>query len=461
MSSGATSSQQGLAAEQVYEIQAMAEGGQFADALIRLRKIKAQYPQTTFFVALEKQLERLLVLPRDTDPSEAQKKELLDSLPGLIQGAVQAVRSGVPAKPVPPPPAPPRPAPDRVDREAARTQLKEQYFQHADEYLKKGAYGSALVEIRRVKIIAPDDKTALEYERTIRQLVELQQRAGIAGAAGAAEESAAPLVPAPRVEERIIEVSESDTAWVAAPSIPAPPAHVSALSAASEEPGGILETAGAAREHKSGKKWWLFSVLLAALVGGTGLVTILSAADESAPSGQVEAQQTAPEASQQQASVEAPQATGDTETVSAPVQEAGIIVTPQVQEPVHENGTVPAVQPQSAAASKTVEAPVQTAAAAAEQQPIVEPAIADRDPRIVELVQPVFTSEQQSMPSGDVVVMVQIGLDGKPVKTMVAKSTNPAFNQPIVTAVLRSTFSPGMTASVPAVKWLTIPFRVN
>ena len=184
MSLTETSSQQGLAPEQVYEIQTMAEGGQFADALIRLRKIKAQYPQTTFFVALEKQLERLLVLPRDTEPTEAQKKELLDSLPGLIQGAVQAMRSGPPARPLPPPPAPPRPAPERVDREAARTQLKEQYFQHADEYLKKGAYGSALVEIRRVKILAPDDKTALEYERTIRQLVELQQRAGIPGGTG-------------------------------------------------------------------------------------------------------------------------------------------------------------------------------------------------------------------------------------------------------------------------------------
>lgn len=457
MSSEATSSQQGLAAEQVYEIQAMAEGGQFADALIRLRKIKAQYPQTTFFVALEKQLERLLVLPRDTDPSEAQKKELLDSLPGLIQGAVQAVRSGVPAKPVPPPPAPPRPAPDRVDREAARTQLKEQYFQHADEYLKKGAYGSALVEIRRVKIIAPDDKTALEYERTIRQLVELQQRAGIAAVA---DEAVAPPVPAPRVEERIIEVQESDTAWVAAPSIPAPPSHASAMSAASEEAGGVLETAGAAHGRKSGKKWWLFSVLLAALVGGTGLVTILSAADETAPSARVEAPQTVPEASQQQAIADAPQTAGDPQPASMPVQDASTIVA-QEPAPVQENASGAAVQPQAVSTSKAVEAPIQTTATAAEQQAIVEPVKADSDPRIVELVQPVFTREQQAMPSGDVVVMVQVGLDGKPVKTMVAKSTNPAFNQPIVTAVLRSTFSPGVTASAPAVKWLTIPFRVN
>jgi hypothetical protein len=86
---------------------------------------------------------------------------------------------------------------------------------------------------------------------------------------------------------------------------------------------------------------------------------------------------------------------------------------------------------------------------------------ADSEPRIIELVQPVFTKEQQAMPSGDVIVMVQIDQNGKPVKTMIAKSTNPAFNQPIVTAVLRSTFAAGTTASVAAVKWLTIPFRVN
>ena len=99
--------------------------------------------------------------------------------------------------------------------------------------------------------------------------------------------------------------------------------------------------------------------------------------------------------------------------------------------------------------------------AAGEEQAVAEPVKADSDPRIVELVQPVFTNEQQVMPSGEVVVMVQIDLAGKPVRTMVAKSTNPSFNQPIVTAVLRSTFAPGMTASAPAMKWLTIPFRIN
>lgn len=459
MSSGATSSQQGLAAEQVYEIQAMAEGGQFADALIRLRKIKAQYPQTTFFVALEKQLERLLVLPRDTDPSEAQKKELLDSLPGLIQGAVQAVRSGVPTRPVPPPPPPPRPAPDRVDREAARSQLKEQYFQHADEYLKKGAYGSALVEIRRVKIIAPDDKTALEYERTIRQLVELQQRAGIAAAA---DEPVAPPPPAPHVEERIVQVDPSDTAWVPAPSIPAPPAHGATLPPGPEEVSGVLETADVAHGRRGGKKWWLFSFLLATLVGGTGLVTILSAADDSASAAPEEQQQTIV-AGTQRTGTEVPQAAEESHTAPAPVQNPAADSAQPVQDPVvvQTDTTGPADLPPTTAAASTGGSPAAGTITSNDQQATVEPVRPESDPRIVELVQPVFTSEQQALPPAEVVVMVQIDQSGKPVKTMIAKSTNPGFNQSIVTAVLRSTFAPGTTASVPAVKWLTIPFRVN
>ena len=58
-----TTQTQACTPDQVFEIQSMAEGGQFADALIRLRKIKTLYPQTTYFVALEKQLERLAGSP--------------------------------------------------------------------------------------------------------------------------------------------------------------------------------------------------------------------------------------------------------------------------------------------------------------------------------------------------------------------------------------------------------------
>jgi hypothetical protein len=460
MSTGAIPTQQGLAAEQVYEIQSMAEGGQFADALIRLRKIKAQFPQTTFLVALEKQLERLLVLPRDTDPSEAQKKDLLESLPGLIQGAVQALRSGPPARPAPPP-APPRPAPDRVDREAARTQLKEQYFQHADEYLKKGAYGSALVEIRRVKIIAPDDKTALEYERTIRQLVELQQRAGVAAVA---EETVAPAPPPVLAEEQIPDITEADTQWVPAPSIPAPSAHMRPAASPAQEPVSELVTGDAPARGRGGKKWWLFAVILVALIGGTGLVSLLSAADESvvvqqqnqqpAEGKPAEDMNGTPDMMESRLSDAARELPRPVAAVELQKQE---VATPQqahpVAQPRQDAGTAPSVLPAEQSAPPT--------SAPAEAPGAVETVKPDADPRIVELVHPVFSPEQQAMPSGEVIVMAQIDATGKVLKTMVAKSTNPAFNQAIVTAVLRSTFAAGTTASQPAVKWITIPFRVN
>jgi hypothetical protein len=427
MSLSETSLQRSLAPEQVYEIQTMAEGGQFADALIRLRKIKAQYPQTTFFVALEKQLERLLVLPRDTEPSEAQKKELLDSLPGLIQGAAQAMKSGPGTRPLPPP-APPRPAPERVDREAARTQLKEQYFQHADEYLKKGAYGSALVEIRRVKILAPDDKTALEYERTIRQLVELKQRSGIPGS-----EEEHPVEGAPAFEnhpEVQVQMPAMEPAPVSEPAAP------------------VVK-----RSHKG----WLIASLLTFLLAGTGLATIFVPADEDTTASRPEQQQTGePAAHVQSTPAEPPR---KVPTASAAVQ--GIAATGSGEHVQKQEPVVDEPKPSAGETQEQTVPPAVSQPQVVEMTAPVEAVKSESEPQIVGLVQPVFPPEVSALPGGEVVIMVQIDGEGKPVKTMVAKSTNPAFNQPIVTAVLRSTYKPGTTASTPAVKWLTIPFRVN
>lgn len=438
---------QGFAPEQVYEIQTMAEGGQFADALIRLRKVKSHYPNTTYFVALEKQLERLLVLPRDTEPTESQKKELLESLPGLIQGAVRTMQAGPAARPAAPPPPPPRPAtPDRLDREAAKTQLKEQYFQHADEYLKKGAYGSALVEIRRVKIIAPEDKTALEYERTIRQLVELQQRSGVPAPDGGevrpeptpeAVEAPAPAQPAPVVKEFGFNDAEP-------------------VRTESE----VVDRRQHAGSASRGKGRVLIGVLIILLVSIGAATAFLPAIEETGePAGPPErtAAQLAPvraeapapvpssaEPPAGQTSITQPEGSGTAAAVPAPT------VAPARPEPG------PATQQPASTPVQTADR-VETATQDAPQPPVAR----ESDPRIVDLVRPVFPPEVLALPPGEVIIMVQIDTDGTPVKTMVARSTNPAFNQPIVTAVLRSTYRPGSNADGPAVKWLTIPFKVN
>ncbi len=470
--------------EQVHEIQSMAEAGQFADALIRLRKIKPLYPRNTFFVALEKQLERLLALPRDTEPSEAQKRELLNSLPGLIRGAIDGIRhqpaSATPSGNLPVPARPVGPVHvERVDKEAARARLKEQYFQHADEFLKQGAYGSALVEIRRVRIIAPDDRMVAEYERTIRQLVDLQQRIGI------------------REAETLKELDDGTS--------PAPlqsdlPRHLDSEPNPVER---LVEngkaTVIASRPFSGGSR------MLVAVLGVVTMVVVLGVAAlillpeinglaaETEEIAEIQApprtQRVRPQPPQHQ---EVTQVTAPVDPLPLPVPEevpgqvnrptamAEPTVQPQtvnvVVSPPRETATRQVVQQRASLPQRTrVESPSRSAeptrttamftAALPESEPAPaakpEPAAhAPRDPEILRLEQPSYP-EGALATGGEVVVMVQIDAQGKPIKHLIARSTNPALNQPIIDAVMHSSYTPGTDGSGPAVKWITIPFRLK
>ena len=461
-------------ADQMYEIRTMAESGQFADALIRLRKIKPLYPRNTFLVALEKQLERLLVLPRDAEPSGTQKKDLLSSLPGLVQGAVDSLRQQSPAQVRP---AAPPPKTERSDRDAARSQLKEQYFQHADEYLKKGAYGSALVEIRRVKIIAPDDPTVTEYERTIRQLVELQQRTGVT-----THDADTPAA---------LETDSPRTGVEASPT-PAPPVreYDSVIMPLASPAGGSDTEPSAPLRRKSRAVPNVVLIILVICIAVAALA-IFSNPDQTEPTSGND------------------QTTGKDQSPVAQVQSPVTQVQPpvtQIHQPPAEATTDPAARtvmaitetaaPSDATPAKTEKPAVtepathkadntqppppatlhrHTSPAAVVQNtepkanpeesvPLTpaKPVYADSDPQIEHLEQPVLPHESSgSTGTVEVIIMVQVNQEGKPVKTMVAKSTNAEYNAPIVSAVMRSTYKPGTTPAGPATKWITIPFRIQ
>jgi hypothetical protein len=439
-----------VSAEQVYEIKTMAESGQFADALIRLRRIKPMYPRNTFLVALEKQLERLLVLPRDSEPTDAQKKELLSSLPGLVKGAADSLRQQSPERAQTLPTPAVNAKPEKSDRDTARTQLKEQYFQHADEYLKKGAYGSALVEIRRVKIIAPDDPTVAEYERTIRQLVELQQRIGI------------------RTQEAESNASsESDSPRIGVEASPTPTPPVREYDSVSEPGPQEPETVELppAPPVRTRSRFGPIALTIIALVGlSITALALLSNPDESVPANDQES--AAPAVSS------TPAANSTSETVLQPARE------PQADEPVRPVETAsqqpakitesiqsPAPAP-AAPAAVTVPRKKETVAAPVQQKPQVavepaKPAFTESDPQILQLQQPVFPPETiASKAGGEVIIMVQIDPEGKPIKTLVAKTTNPVYNASIIKAVMSSTYRPGTTPDGPTTKWITIPFKI-
>jgi hypothetical protein len=488
---------QPLTPEQVYEIRSMAEGGQFADALIRLRKIKSSYPKNTFFVALEKQLERLLVLPRDIEPSDIQKKELIDSLPGLIHGAVESMRHQQPVHHAPVEVH--KSHPERIDRETARAQLKEQYFHHADEYLKKGAYGSALVEIRRVKIIAPEDQTAIEYERTIRQLVELHQRTGIQPhepAPGPAPEETSPV---PSGVEEPVEQHNPGTAIESEPTLPRQQEQHMIRHPRSKAPVVALAV-----------------VCVLVILGGTAafLFTDPSAPDAAPqrhpavlPVANAQSASTATEtiADVPPASPAAEKVTGQTQrvedlfpavngsTVAPPPSGTsgdatpGASTEPQVAVSTSRSssgvserntGTVPPVvqradtPPAKAAADGAVSAAGRTeekgglksrenAVQEKKDQPQAQ-LFAESNPQIVRLEQPVFPPEALAASGkAEVIIMVQINQDGKPVKSLIAKSSNDALNPAITAAAMNSVYRAGTTVKGPATKWITIPFQVK
>ncbi|HSQ77061.1 MAG TPA: energy transducer TonB [Bacteroidota bacterium] len=438
--------------EQVFEIQAMAEGGQFADALIRLRKVKSYYPQVTQFIALEKQLERLLVLPRDSEPSDPQRKELLDSLPGLMQGVVRAVRSMPPSRPTTPPPTP-RVQPERTDREAARAQLKEQYFQHADEYLKKGAYGSALVEIRRVKIIAPDDQVALEYERTIRQLVELQQRSGSRTEVSAVRaETDAPTAPAGQ-SVRTFGDEQSD-----APA-PAPAPAPSVPDADESEP---------SPRPRRDKRWLFGGLALAVLCGGGAVAFMLGTPEE--PVAEEPPAQSTPIVEQQAPAPRPGHAIpyeldpefAQTETVPENRTRQKAVPKTDQTSGVQRQNTAPISEPTNAAPTERKvggEEPVQEIRGGAAP---VEQAGTVRDPQLVRFEKPVFPPEVKGTPGGDdVVISVLVDASGKPVRTVIAQSTNEALNTSLIAAAMKSTYTPGTSSNGPAAKWVTLPLRIR
>jgi outer membrane biosynthesis protein TonB len=61
----------------------------------------------------------------------------------------------------------------------------------------------------------------------------------------------------------------------------------------------------------------------------------------------------------------------------------------------------------------------------------------------------------------EVVVSVEIGPGGSPLRTRVVRSTNPFLTEPVVDAVMNSTYTPGLSGGSPQSAWLTIPFHLK
>jgi len=177
------------------------ETGNYLEALACAQRAKDLEPNNIYVLALEKQIEQLIELSEGDGLTDEQRSDILESIPGIIDRAVEGPPPEEPDDEAAIGEAAPAPKANRADREAALEWLKNQYFQHAHDYVRKGEYNNALAEIRRVFIIESTNETAKQFERHIVELAELHSEIpAVPSPAAAAVVSPPPPPPLKTVE---------------------------------------------------------------------------------------------------------------------------------------------------------------------------------------------------------------------------------------------------------------------
>ena len=470
------------------EAQSRAEGGNYTGALAAVREAKALEPKNVYILAFEKQAELLGTLESSQTLTDDAKSDILDSIPSIIEKAVELSRtsSGVTdvtglGKQVI------DFARERQEKAAALEWLKNQYFQHAHEYVRKGEYQHALAEIRRVYIIEADNRVARDFEKQIEQLSQLKTQH--------ATKPHPAILSAPVTHAVITPTLASSTDPESEP-LPTLTEEWSSPQQPVREPRGRAIKANTAAPKKKSSKFLIVMIILAAVIlavivywyyqrnvmlrKNPAEVSTLAPSEEEqfigAPS-ETEVQSFVVSDSSSEPDSDTPQVTqvpseqprkspGETDRV-ADRSAAGTLALPAVT--MNEN---PRKQPESQPRGNEGGAPLQATTTA----PLVEPAPAEqkspdtvspapfvaveKEARIIKLERPRFSPvAYQRGIEGEIIIQVRVDATGKPVQTVTLRSTNDLLVEPVIDAVMNSQFAPAEMSTGPVASWLTIPFK--
>ncbi len=479
------------------EAQHFAEANQLEESLAVVKGVKALDPGNIYVLAFEKQVEQLLGLGSTGALTQEQRADILESLPGIVDRAIEGATAS-PAEGVMPPPQGGSPG-VRDDKAAALEWLKDQYFQHAHEYVQKGQHDHALAEIRRVYIIEPNNATALDFERRVMQL------AGIASPAPGpppsqrglrlvtketlANEPAPPEETEPvlmKTEEWSSPVLEEQTLEQQPPS----PAVAQAPARPQLQPQAPARPA----TRRSLRPITTAVLMIAVLAVGATIYMLWMHGQTTKRSEQRRSVVNA--TPPQEVFIGAPTAGEQSYVVSSPSENSGT-GAPEVSEenplpvtsekpssaaperrPARESAKQPSPgkaserpgsSPVKVAPAKTEPSPtgtLQPLAATASTQPVQQeqsapPApVVQKEAQIIKLERPRFSeAAYETGVAGQVIVQVQIDASGKPLQTRILKSDNAILDNPVVDAIMRSQFAPAQMSSGPVSSWLTIPFK--
>jgi TonB family protein len=433
------------AVQKLSEAQAKTEAGQFGDALQMVREAKAIEPRNIYILAFEKQVEQLVELSEAKLLSDEQRSDIIESLPGIIERAAES--SNAPSSVAPVSDTRNELDREREERAAALEWLKNQYFQHAHEYVRKGEYQHALAEIRRVFIIDPNNKIAQDFEKQIDQLISLRkvqatprtQTAPSAYPGGEAH---------PRTEAAGLRPSVAETAE-AKPKKPLNYTVIIALVLT------LIAVAIAFYYFQRREKMMKPPAPTQQDVGALMLSQPNEVAEQSFVISQTEGRGTV-----------SSQATPETAPAMAGASASGESFAPRAvrgSEPASKKGRsgrrpspVQLLTPESPAPASAQEA---SGGTTSRESPESQGETVVEEARIVHLARPqlpggVYASGLE----GQVVVQVEIDSDGRPRQVKILRSTNDLLDGPVIEAINNSEFAPRKMSSGPVASRLTIPF---
>ncbi|MEW6512002.1 MAG: TonB family protein [Bacteroidota bacterium] len=464
-------------------------GGNYASALIALKEAKALEPKNVYILAFEKQAEQLGALEATHSLTDESRGDIMDSIPGIIEKAVELSRTSAGVTVVT---GIGKPAADlhaeRQERAAALEWLKNQYFQHAHDYVRKGEYQHALAEIRRVYIIDPANKIARDFEKQIDQLAQLKTQ-------HSTKTHPAILPSLPETQPPVI----APTLPPSAPGTPEPTPTMTEEWSSPQRLSRRGERAAAAPAAKKKGNGLLIALIIIAsivlvLVGywyyqrniaprrspdsrslsPPSAEMFIGAPTETAEQSFVVTQSEADSAagppevtqlegetsssgspSREDAAERPPPGVGRSQqtalTENATRQQPGEQRRSEGSAPLQATTTEPTSQPPPSSESKSADT--------ASPLPFVA---VEKEAKIIRLEKPRFSSLafEQGI-EGQVIVQVRIDASGKPLQTLTLRSTNDLLTQPVIEAVMRSEFSPAEMSTGPVASWLTIPFKFS
>lgn len=462
------------------DAQTRAEKGEYAAAVAAVRQAKNLAPKNVYVLAFEKQAEQLSELDSAKSLTEEQRTDILESIPAIIERALESSRSPGMTTDMTALRAGGDALQDKKEKAAALEWLKDQYFQHAHEYIRKGEYQNALAEIRRVYIIDPTNSIASDFEKQFEALAQLKRKDTLRVYPSPASRpplpSRAPVAeasPAPSEEENAEPTPMMTEEW----------------SSPRQQRRGPPPAPRTQEVRKGRKKGSVFLILLIVLslavlaailyiyyqrtIYKKAQVTTLTASTAEQFIG------VPSEAAEQSFVVSNDDASSGTPQVTALASNDVPRIEPPNKSAASSRGKQADTRKERPAAplpakeEKPESAPtlMATQAQPDQRQPALQPKPEDtasppafvpveKQARIIRLEKPRITASGFLVGiEGQVVVQVRIDQTGKPIQTVTLKSTNDLLIQPVIDAVMSSQFAPAEMTTGPVASWLTIPFR--